>query len=106
MCIELIVTNPRSVPTSDFDLFALIGLEPVMDRPLLSRNGQAHPMGKFDAQLERINVHQETLDRLRSLASEKGVTLSEYVRTILEVKAFGLAHVQMMQAQQLADIVA
>ena len=70
-----------------------------------ARTGTTHPLGTFDAQLERINMHESTIDQLRAQASAKGLTLSEYVRTILEVQAWGLAHVQRMHAERLARIV-
>lgn len=70
-----------------------------------ARTGCTHPLGTFDAQLERINMHESTIDQLRAQASAKGLSLSEYVRTILEVKAWGLAHVQRMHAERLARIV-
>ena len=75
------------------------------DDTQFSRLGCTSAMGKFDAQMERINIHQATLDRLKVQAADAGLNFSEYVRAILEVKAFGFEHVAMMQTQHLRRIV-
>jgi hypothetical protein len=75
------------------------------DGASFARTGSSHPLGKFDTQLERINFHNETIDRLRVQASEEGMTLSEYVRVTLVAKAWGLENVQRMYAIHIARIV-
>lgn len=41
-----------------------------IDQQGFSRSGTTHPLGNFDAQLERINMHAQTIDILRGLAIE------------------------------------
>jgi hypothetical protein len=59
------------------------------DLPLLARNGIGHPLGKMTAELGRVRMNEETLLALQAKAVEHGMTLSEYVRVVLECAVFG-----------------
>lgn len=71
-----------------------------------SRSGTTHPLGAFDAQLERINTHAQTIDILRGLAARKGLNLSEFLRLHFEALAYGVDGLQRMQAEHLRRILA
>ncbi len=75
-----------------------------IDQQGFSRSGTAHPLGNFDAQLERINMHSQTIDILRGLAARKGLNLSEFLRLHLESVAYGVDGMQRMQAEHLRRI--
>lgn len=75
-----------------------------VDTQGFSRSGATHPLGAFDAQLERINMHGQTIDILRGLAARKGLNLSEFLRLHLESVAYGVDGMQRMQAEHLRRI--
>lgn len=75
-----------------------------IDQQGFSRSGTTHPLGPFDAQLERINMHSQTIDILRGLAARKGLNLSEFLRLHLESVAYGVDGMQRMQADHLRRI--
>ncbi len=75
-----------------------------IDQQGFSRSGTAHPLGNFDAQLERINMHAQTIDILRGMAARKGLNLSEFLRLHLESVAYGVDGMQRMQAEHLRRI--
>ena len=77
-----------------------------IDNQGFSRSGTTHPLGNFDAQLERINMHAQTIDILRGLAARKGLNLSEFLRLHLESVAYGVDGMQRMQAEHLRRILA
>lgn len=70
-----------------------------------TRTGCTHPLGTFDAQLERINMHAQTIDILRGLAARKGLNLSEFLRLHLESLAYGVEGVQRMHSEHIRRIV-
>ena len=70
----------------------------------LSRSGSTHPLGPFDAQLERIWMHAQTVDILRGLAARKGLNLSEFLRLHLESVAYGVEGMQRMHSDHLRRI--
>lgn len=71
-----------------------------------SRSGSSHPLGPFDAQLERIWLHSQTIDVLRGKAAQRGMNLSEFLRWHLETLAYGVEGVQRMHADHVKRIVA
>lgn len=75
-----------------------------IDQQGFSRSGTTHPLGPFDAQLERINMHSQTIDILRGLAARKGLNLSEFLRLHLESVAYGVDGMQRMQAEHIRRI--
>lgn len=75
-----------------------------IDQAGFSRSGTTHPLGPFDAQLERINMHAQTIDILRGMAARKGLNLSEFVRLHIESVAYGVDGMQRMQADHLRRI--
>lgn len=70
-----------------------------------TRTGHTHPLGTFNAQLERINMHAQTIDILRGMAAKQGLTLSEFVRLHLDAVAYGLDGVARMHAERVKRIV-
>lgn len=75
-----------------------------IDQAGFSRSGTTHPLGPFDAQLERINMHSQTIDILRGMAARKGLNMSEFLRLHLESVAYGVDGMQRMQADHLRRI--
>lgn len=76
-----------------------------IDQQGFSRSGTTHPLGPFDAQLERINMHEQTIAILRGLAARKGLNLSEFLRFHLESLAYGVDGMQRMHAEHVKRIV-
>lgn len=50
-----------------------------------ARVGSTHPLGAFDAQLERINMHTQTIDILRGQAACNGLTCRSFLGCILSL---------------------
>lgn len=75
------------------------------DESSFARVGGTHPLGAFDAQLERINMHAATIDILRGKAAVQGLTLSEFIRMHLDAVAYGVEGVQRMHAERVRRIV-
>lgn len=75
-----------------------------IDQAGFSRSGSTHPLGPFDAQLERINMHAQTIDILRGMAARKGLNMSEFLRLHIESVAYGVDGMQRMQADHLRRI--
>lgn len=71
-----------------------------------SRSGQTHPLGGFDTHLGAICMHSQTMDILRGMAAERGLTFSEFVRLHLDVIAYGVDGVARMHAERVKRIVA
>lgn len=75
------------------------------DETGFARLGGTHPLGVFDAQLERINMHAQTIDILRGKAAAQGLSLSEFIRMHLDAVAYGVEGVQRMHADRIKRIV-
>lgn len=71
---------------------------------LLARSGSTHPLGSFDAKLPETACHSELVDELRVMAARLGLTASEFIRTTMEVRVYGLEHVVSLQAKRLQRI--
>lgn len=69
-----------------------------------SRTGRTAPLGKFDAALD-LRIHSETKDRLAQLAAEEGLPTTEFIRTVLEVRAWGIEHAARLAVQRLERVV-
>lgn len=69
-----------------------------------ARVGSTRPLGAFDAQLERINMHTQTIDILRGQAACNGLNLSEFLRLHLESLAYGVEGVQRMHSERVRRI--
>jgi hypothetical protein len=61
----------------------------VKDGLLLSRSGRSAPGGKFDDELSRIPLHSETKAVVNAIAASHGMSLTEFVRTLVECVAWG-----------------
>lgn len=72
--------------------------------PLLSRTGLSHPMGKLDAELGKVRVHSETLLALQVRAAEHGMSLSEFVRVVLECAVFGTDSMATIAAERVRRV--
>lgn len=74
------------------------------DQVSFARSGSSHPLGKFDTTLPETACHQPLVDKLRVLASEAGVSVSEFIRTTMEVRAWGAEHVASLETQRIRRI--
>ena len=74
------------------------------DDVLFSRGAASHPFGKLDDKLPDIAMHSRTMDKLRGIAAELGVTVSELVRTTLEARAWGPSHIESLAAERVRRI--
>ncbi|HET6789010.1 MAG TPA: hypothetical protein VFH49_13680 [Aquabacterium sp.] len=77
---------------------------PIDDDVSFARGSSTHPLGKLDCKLPDILMHGRTVDLLRGIAAQEGVTLSELVRTTLEARAWGREHVEMMAMERVRRI--
>lgn len=60
-----------------------------MDKVLFSRNGSSHPLGKLDSELPKIKVPEALMLEIFQRSSRSGVSVSEYMREVLMIHAFG-----------------
>jgi len=74
------------------------------DDVAFARGAATHPLGKLDAKLPDVLMHGQTVDLLRGIAAKEGITLSELVRTTLEARAWGRAHVEMVALERVRRI--
>lgn len=70
-----------------------------------ARGPAADVFGKLDAELQAIRFDSETLLKLHRDANELGVSITEYCRTTLRVKAWGEAHVETVNLDHLRRII-
>lgn len=84
----------------EFDRAGLGGLDPDTSNglggpflnggnALFSRSGRTAPGGKFDDELSRIPLHSETKAVVNAIAASHGMSLTEFVRTLVECVAWG-----------------
>lgn len=71
---------------------------------LMARTGTSHPLGTFDSKLPETACHQELVDSLRVLANKEGIPIGEFIRTTLEVRAWGIDHVASLQVRKVQRI--
>lgn len=69
------------------------------------RTGTSSPLGKLDAELPKQRISSETLGRLQLLAAESGMSLAEFVRLVLDGRAWGAAHVANVHAERVRRVV-
>lgn len=69
--------------------------------PLYSRSGATSPFGKLTAEFPKFKAPEETLDGANQLARLAGMTLSEWVRTLVMLRVHGLDMVQRMHETRL-----
>lgn len=67
----------------------------------LSRSGHTTAFGKLTAEIPKVRVPEATHEILEFEARKAGLTLSEFVRELLMVRAHGLAHVSSLYESRL-----
>lgn len=72
---------------------------------LFSRKGVSSPLGKLDDELPKIRISSFTMAVLKRMAAEADMNPSEFVRTRLDVLAFGVDEVKRMRSTQLDRVV-
>lgn len=74
------------------------------DEVLFQRTGSTNPLGVLDDELPKIRIGSETLARLRLIAAQEGMSVSEFVRLHLECKAFGVDVVANVSANRIRRV--
>lgn len=67
----------------------------------LHRTGASNPFGKLTAQIPKLKIPEETHDILEREARLAHMTLSEFVRNLLMVRAHGVEVVAKVQESRL-----
>lgn len=67
----------------------------------LSRSANTSPLGKLTSAIPATKIDDETFDGATRMAREAGMTLSEWVRTLVMVRVHGIDSVAMMHADRL-----
>lgn len=73
--------------------------------PAFSRTGSTSPLGKFTAEIPKLKVPEETREILDTEARRAGLSLSEFIRDLLIIRAHGKEMVRSLYAQRV-DVVA
>lgn len=73
--------------------------------PVLARSAESNPLGKMNYQLPKMRLADETGERLQELASQSGMSVSEYARLCLEVSVHGREHVQKCALRRIDRVV-
>ena len=71
---------------------------------LFSRGGHTGAFGKLDDELGNIRIASITKEKLTVLATEVGMPLSEYVRTVLDGHAHGPGHVERLAVERVRRV--
>lgn len=66
----------------------------------LSRNLRSGPLGKGDAKIPETRVPSEVKDILTAEAAKLGMGLSEFLRELCVMRAYGPEHVKRLQAER------
>lgn len=72
-----------------------------IDDGSFARSSSSDVFGKLDAELPPVRISAEVLTEVHKLASAAGMNLSEYLRTMVHVRVFGIEHVLTLQADRL-----
>ena len=59
----------------------------------MARTAAADIFGKLDAELPPIRINADTLADVHRAATDAGMGVTEFVRTLLYVRVYGLEHV-------------
>lgn len=73
--------------------------------PLLARSAESNPLGKLNYQLPKMRLADETGERLQEMASQAGMSVSEYARLCIEVSVHGRGHVQKCALRRIDRVV-
>lgn len=71
---------------------------------MLSRSGRASASGQKLTNEIKTRVDDDTRDELDRLSRRAGVSLSEFVRDLLMIRAFGLDHVRTLHEERWAVV--
>ena len=74
---------------------------PVNEEIMFSRSAQSDVFGKLDSELPPVRINGDVLVEVHRLASAAGMSISEYLRTLVHVKVYGIDHVLSLQADRL-----
>lgn len=74
---------------------------PMIDQVLFSRSGASNVFGKLTAEVPKVKIPEATHEALERLSREAGLSLSEFVRELLMVRAHGLDMVSKLHADRL-----
>lgn len=69
-----------------------------------SRGMESSPLGKLTSELPKTRIPDETLDGATRLAREAGMTLSEWVRTLVMIRVHGLSMVAESHTDRLKSV--
>ncbi len=70
------------------------------DKPLFSRSGVTSPLGKLTEQIPAVRIAGETKEVLEVEARKAGLTLQEFVREVLVIRAHGINAVRRMYEER------
>lgn len=70
----------------------------------LSRSLRSSPSGAMYAELPKVRVSDETLEGATRLARAAGMTLSEWVRTLVEIRVHSLDMMQALHMDRLKSV--
>jgi NAD(P)-dependent dehydrogenase (short-subunit alcohol dehydrogenase family) len=73
--------------------------------PLESRTGTTSVLGKLHGELPKQRISLDTLEVLQRKAAAADMTLAEYVRAVLDINAFGEAHMASLAAERIRRVV-
>lgn len=68
---------------------------------LLSRSGESSPLGKLTFEVPKTKLDEQTGEVVTKRRQALGLSLSEYVRLVLQVHAHGVDHLNSLQRARL-----
>lgn len=71
------------------------------DAPAFARSGLSDPLGKFTAEFPKFKAPESTMEEASRLASEAGLTLAEWIRTLVMVRVHGADTLTKVHAKRL-----
>ena len=75
-----------------------------MGSPNFSRSGTTSPLGKLDSELPKQRISGLTLAALIRQAAENDMTLAEYVRMVLDIRAHGVDALSRMHGERIKRV--
>lgn len=72
--------------------------------PSFSRNGSTSPLGKLDGELPKQRISSQTLAELQRQASEHDMPLAEFIRMVLDLRAFGADTLKKMHSSRIERV--
>lgn len=71
----------------------------------LSRPLTSSPLGgSLNASLPKVRVHDETMEGATKLARAAGMSLSEWVRLVIEIRVHGVAEVSALHTDRIKSV--